>query len=255
MGYVRMTIDILLSLSPDLKRQRRSASGAAARLTAKKGAMRQPSASPPSEWSAVQVAAWVGSLGLADAAHAFIDNDVEGEALLELTVQELKEELGIVKFGHIKKLRKALDELRERERKDALAEVAAATAAMVSSACCLALRLALLLLQLPLLPLKLTSEALSLLDCSGKGYRRPGRSSRSCGSGSDSPQAAPLWPTTAGKTCRPPAPQRLPSTPPKDSAGKTHGRPHQRSHRRAVAPRTNPKSETPSETVRRPPLV
>jgi hypothetical protein len=91
----------------------------------------------PSQWSAAQVAAWVGSLGLPEAAQSFADNDVEGEALLELTAAELKEELGVTKFGHVKKLTKALDDLRTLEQRAALAELQAATAeaaAMVSGA-------------------------------------------------------------------------------------------------------------------------
>jgi hypothetical protein len=88
----------------------------------------------PSQWTVAQVAEWVRSIGLPEAAQSFAEHEVEGAALLDLTTAELKDELGVSKFGHVKKLSKALEELRALEKGAALAEVNAATAAMVSSA-------------------------------------------------------------------------------------------------------------------------
>ena len=82
---------------------------------------------PPSQWTVAQVAQWVGSIGLPEAAQSFAEHEIEGAALLELTTAELKDELGVTKFGHVKKLSKAIEELRTFEQRDALAELSAAT--------------------------------------------------------------------------------------------------------------------------------
>jgi len=71
---------------------------------------------------------------LPEIAQSFVEHEVEGAVLLDLTTAELKDELGVTKFGHVKKLSKALEELRTLEKNTALAELAAATAAVVSSA-------------------------------------------------------------------------------------------------------------------------
>ena len=81
----------------------------------------------PSQWTVAQVAQWVGSLGLPEAAQSFAEHEVEGASLLELTAAELKDELGVTKFGHVKKLSKAIEELRTLEHGAALAELSAAT--------------------------------------------------------------------------------------------------------------------------------
>lgn len=86
----------------------------------------------PSQWTTEQVAEWVGSLGLSAAAQSFAEHEIEGQVLLELTNVEIKEELGVTKFGHLKKLSKALEELRTLEKRAALAELSAATAELVS---------------------------------------------------------------------------------------------------------------------------
>ena len=86
---------------------------------------------PPSQWTAAQVAEWVGELDLPEAAQTFEEHEIDGAVLLELTNAELKEELGVTKFGHVKKLSKALQELRALEKRAALAELSAATAEVV----------------------------------------------------------------------------------------------------------------------------
>ena len=46
----------------------------------------------PSQWTVAQVAEWVRSIGLPEAAQSFAEHEVEGAALLDLTTAELKEQ-------------------------------------------------------------------------------------------------------------------------------------------------------------------
>jgi hypothetical protein len=51
----------------------------------------------------VDVAAWLGRLGLGQYARAFAENDIDSEALCSLTADDLRE-LGVRSLGHRKKL-------------------------------------------------------------------------------------------------------------------------------------------------------
>jgi class 3 adenylate cyclase/tetratricopeptide (TPR) repeat protein len=58
----------------------------------------------------MDVAAWLSELGLDAYAEAFLDNDIDGETLASLTMDDLKE-LGVHSLGHRKKLLAAISSL------------------------------------------------------------------------------------------------------------------------------------------------
>src|ERR1700746_1703134 len=58
----------------------------------------------------MDVAAWLGGLGLEQYAQLFRDNDIDGEILCGMTAEDLKE-LGISSFGHRRRLLNAITAL------------------------------------------------------------------------------------------------------------------------------------------------
>jgi hypothetical protein len=60
----------------------------------------------------VDIAAWLNRLGLEQYEHAFRENDVDAEVLLELTAEDLIG-LGVTSIGHRRKLLAAIAALRE----------------------------------------------------------------------------------------------------------------------------------------------
>ncbi|ORY48107.1 hypothetical protein BCR33DRAFT_714537 [Rhizoclosmatium globosum] len=64
---------------------------------------------PNEGWSVQMVAAWVAALGgTEDVVQSFIDNGIDGTILLGLTMDDLKDELGIASFGLRRKMAHAL---------------------------------------------------------------------------------------------------------------------------------------------------
>ena len=61
----------------------------------------------------MDVGTWLSALGLGQYAQAFADNDIDVEALRELTADDLKE-LGVASLGHRKKLLAAISDLAAR---------------------------------------------------------------------------------------------------------------------------------------------
>src|SRR3954451_11683849 len=59
----------------------------------------------------MDVAEWLGGLGLGQYAKAFAENDVDAEVLQQLTADDLKE-LGVTILGHRRKLLTAIEALR-----------------------------------------------------------------------------------------------------------------------------------------------
>ncbi|MBV8286751.1 MAG: hypothetical protein JOZ35_07515, partial [Hyphomicrobiales bacterium] len=55
---------------------------------------------------------WLASLGLSEYADRFAEHRIDFEILRDLTDQDLKEELGVVRFGDRRRLLRAIAELR-----------------------------------------------------------------------------------------------------------------------------------------------
>jgi hypothetical protein len=87
--------------------------------------------SPPvSSWSVSEVVSFLSTLHLPDDhSPALLREQIDGVALLELTSEEWRDELGVTKLGQRKKLEKAVRELREREGLQPLQPVGATAAA------------------------------------------------------------------------------------------------------------------------------
>ncbi|MDW9365332.1 AAA family ATPase [Sinorhizobium meliloti] len=66
------------------------------------------------EDSAVDIAAWLRSLGLGEYASAFRDNDIDAQLLLQLNAEDLKD-LGVASIGHRRKLFDAIADLRDQD--------------------------------------------------------------------------------------------------------------------------------------------
>jgi len=60
----------------------------------------------------MDVAEWLRGLGLEQYAPAFRDNDIDGEILLRLSAEDLRE-LGIASIGHRRRLLDAIAALKE----------------------------------------------------------------------------------------------------------------------------------------------
>ncbi|KAL3689573.1 hypothetical protein R1sor_015882 [Riccia sorocarpa] len=69
-------------------------------------------AGSPKEWSVGDVLQWLGKEGFARYASNFADNDVDGAILLQLTSDDLRDELDIQSFGDRKKLENCIDRLK-----------------------------------------------------------------------------------------------------------------------------------------------
>lgn len=63
-------------------------------------------------------------IGLPQYKEVFVENDINGPALLDLNKQELQEELGITSFGHRKLILKKIGELKEKELRQSTQEEA-----------------------------------------------------------------------------------------------------------------------------------
>ena len=79
----------------------------------------------------MEVAAWLRGLGLERYAPAFRDNDVDGEVLPELTVDDLIS-IGVTSVGHRRKLLAAIATLRAKPRHDLAQSAASAASPSVS---------------------------------------------------------------------------------------------------------------------------
>lgn len=67
-------------------------------------------------YSVNEVCVWVNSIGLGDKASAFSENGVDGEMLLSLTADEMKEELGLTSL-QVKKVSRWIDFTKGVEKK------------------------------------------------------------------------------------------------------------------------------------------
>ncbi|KAG2143625.1 hypothetical protein DEU56DRAFT_791632 [Suillus clintonianus] len=68
---------------------------------------------PPSEWSVEEVVDWLKSKGFGqDVCDKFIEQEITGDVLLELDINLLKAEIGIVAFGKRMRIANAIAELR-----------------------------------------------------------------------------------------------------------------------------------------------
>lgn len=76
--------------------------------------MPPPQATPPSpwEWTAEDVQCFLAHIGLAELQPLFWDHEVTGLVLLSMSEEDLKESLGIWKFGPRRKLSLELQEFR-----------------------------------------------------------------------------------------------------------------------------------------------
>ncbi|KAF7726974.1 polar growth protein [Apophysomyces ossiformis] len=66
----------------------------------------------PEDWDTERVAAWLASVGLASVADNFIEQEITGDVLLDLTIDSLKE-LGITTYGKRHKIMHAISNLKE----------------------------------------------------------------------------------------------------------------------------------------------
>lgn len=66
------------------------------------------------EWTVGETMEWLGQQGLARYATTFAENHVDGELLLQLTNDDLRDELKILSFGDRRKLDLLIQQLRER---------------------------------------------------------------------------------------------------------------------------------------------
>lgn len=63
-----------------------------------------------SNWSTVEVGIWLESIQLGEYIEVFVNNDIRGKELLNLSRRDLKE-IGMTKIGHIKRILMAVKEL------------------------------------------------------------------------------------------------------------------------------------------------
>lgn len=68
----------------------------------------------PKNWTVGETMEWLGQQGLARYATAFAENNIDGELLLQLTNDDLRDELKILSFGDRRKLELLIRQLRER---------------------------------------------------------------------------------------------------------------------------------------------
>ncbi|KAB5589124.1 SH3 domain-binding protein [Ceratobasidium theobromae] len=79
------------------------------------------SRTPTEQWTVLQVLAWLEAKGFdAEIRQAFCEQEITGDVLLDLTVAELKNEIGIVALGKRKRILKAIGELQQFRRPDKL---------------------------------------------------------------------------------------------------------------------------------------
>lgn len=71
-------------------------------------------AAKPKEWSVGETMEWLGQQGLARYATTFAENSIDGKLLLQLTNNDLRDELKILSFGDRKKLELLIRELKDR---------------------------------------------------------------------------------------------------------------------------------------------
>ena len=79
----------------------------------------------------MDVAAWLGGLGLQQYAQLFRDNDIDREILCGMTAEDLKE-LGISSFGHRRRLFNAITALGRGPPRDVAQSARSATSAPTS---------------------------------------------------------------------------------------------------------------------------
>ncbi|XP_024377826.1 uncharacterized protein [Physcomitrium patens] len=68
----------------------------------------------PKEWTVGETMEWLGQQGLARYATTFAQNNIDGKLLLQLTTDEVRDELQILNFGDRKKLELLIQELKRR---------------------------------------------------------------------------------------------------------------------------------------------
>lgn len=71
-------------------------------------------AAKPKEWSVGETMEWLGQQGFARYATTFAENNIDGELLLQLTNNDLRDELKIRSLGDRKKLELLIRQLKER---------------------------------------------------------------------------------------------------------------------------------------------
>lgn len=71
-------------------------------------------AAKPKEWSVGETMEWLGQQGLARYATIFVENNIDGEVLLQLSNDDLRDELKIQSFGDRKKLEILIQQLKDR---------------------------------------------------------------------------------------------------------------------------------------------
>lgn len=71
-------------------------------------------AANPKEWTVGETMEWLGQQGLARYATTFAQNNIDGKLLLQLTTDEVRDELQILNFGDRKKLELLIQELKRR---------------------------------------------------------------------------------------------------------------------------------------------
>ncbi|CAI5469639.1 unnamed protein product [Closterium sp. Yama58-4] len=67
---------------------------------------------PPAAWTTDDVATWLTAEGFACYAQAFLRHAVCGQVLLELTAEDLRDDLGVRTLGDRKRLLSAIAQLR-----------------------------------------------------------------------------------------------------------------------------------------------
>lgn len=68
----------------------------------------------PKDWSVGETMEWLGQQGLARYAATFADNNIDGELLLQLSNNDLRDELQILSFGDRRKLELLIQQLKDR---------------------------------------------------------------------------------------------------------------------------------------------
>jgi PAS domain S-box-containing protein len=81
-------------------------------LKNKQRVLQQLSAKAPATWTTAEVTKWLECQDLGHYKGSFIENSISGKEILDLEEDDLKE-IGVAKLGHLKKLSKAISELRE----------------------------------------------------------------------------------------------------------------------------------------------
>ncbi|BFI34006.1 hypothetical protein AXG93_523s1020 [Marchantia polymorpha subsp. ruderalis] len=69
----------------------------------------------PEDWSVGDVLQWLAKEGFARYATNFAENDIDGSVLMQLTIEDLRDELGIQSLGDRKKFEKSIEQLKSKD--------------------------------------------------------------------------------------------------------------------------------------------